>query len=97
MPVATLSETFQKPTPMLYRNLLAMDTEEILRSYPFDGAVLMGGCDKSTPALLMGAASANRPIIYVPAGPMLTGHWHGETLAVAPTCGGSGTKSAPGP
>ncbi|MGA2802914.1 MAG: L-arabinonate dehydratase [Acidimicrobiales bacterium] len=84
MPVATLSETFQKPTPMLYRNLLAMDTEEILRSYPFDGAVLMGGCDKSTPALLMGAASADRPIIYLPAGPMLTGHWHGETL-------GSGT------
>ena len=84
MPVATLSETFQKPTPMLYRNLLAMDTEEILRSYPFDGAVLMGGCDKSTPALLMGAASADRPIVYVPAGPMLTGHWHGETL-------GSGT------
>jgi dihydroxy-acid dehydratase len=84
MPVATLSETFQKPTPMLYRNLLAMDTEEILRAYPFDGAVLMGGCDKSTPALLMGAASADRPIIYVPAGPMLTGHWRGETL-------GSGT------
>jgi dihydroxy-acid dehydratase len=84
MPVATLSETFQKPTPMLYRNLLAMDTEEILRSYPFDGAVLMGGCDKSTPALLMGAASADRPVIYVPAGPMLTGHWRGEDL-------GSGT------
>jgi dihydroxy-acid dehydratase len=84
MPVATMSETFQKPTPMLYRNLLAMDTEELLRSYPFDGAVLMGGCDKSTPALLMGAASVDRPIIYVPAGPMLTGHWRGETL-------GSGT------
>jgi dihydroxy-acid dehydratase len=84
MPVATLSETFQKPTPMLYRNLLAMDTEEILRSYPFDGAVLMGGCDKSTPALLMGAASADLPVIYLPAGPMLTGHWHGESL-------GSGT------
>ena len=62
MPVATLSETFQKPTPMLYRNLLAMETEEILRSYPFDGAVLMGGCDKTTPALLMGAASADRPV-----------------------------------
>ena len=84
MPVATLSETFQKPTPMLYRNLLAMDTEEILRSYPLDGAVLMGGCDKTTPALLMGAASADRPVIYVPAGPMLTGHWRGELL-------GSGT------
>ena len=84
IPVATLSETFQKPTPMLYRNLLAMDTEEVLRSYPLDGAVLMGGCDKTTPALLMGAASADRPVIYVPAGPMLTGHWHGESL-------GSGT------
>ena len=84
LPVATLSETFQKPTPMLYRNLLAMDTEELLRSYPLDGAVLMGGCDKSTPALLMGAASVDRPVIFVPAGPMLTGHWHGETL-------GSGT------
>ena len=69
MPVATLSETFQKPTPMLYRNLLAMETEELLRSYPVDGAVLMGGCDKTTPALLMGAASANIPAIYVTAGP----------------------------
>src|SRR6202044_2461914 len=59
MPVASLSETFQKPTPMMYRNLLAMETEELLRSYPADGAVLMGGCDKTTPALLMGAASGN--------------------------------------
>ncbi|MGA5101608.1 L-arabinonate dehydratase [Streptomyces lavendulocolor] len=83
-PVATLSETFQKPTPMLYRNLLAMETEELLRSYPVDGAVLMGGCDKSTPALLMGAASADLPAVFVPAGPMLPGHWRGEVL-------GSGT------
>lgn len=83
-PVATLSETFQKPTPMMYRNLLAMETEEILRSYPVDGAVLLGGCDKTTPALLMGAASADLPAIFVPAGPMLRGHWRGETL-------GSGT------
>ncbi|MET9443296.1 L-arabinonate dehydratase [Streptomyces sp. NPDC006610] len=83
-PVATLSETFQKPTPMLYRNLLALETEELLRSYPVDGAVLMGGCDKSTPALLMGAASADLPTVFVPAGPMLPGHWRGETL-------GSGT------
>ncbi|WP_435853361.1 L-arabinonate dehydratase [Streptomyces olivaceus] len=83
-PVATLSETFQKPTPMLYRNLLAMETEELLRSYPVDGAVLMGGCDKSTPALLMGAASVDLPAVFVPAGPMLPGHWRGETL-------GSGT------
>ncbi|MFZ4131347.1 L-arabinonate dehydratase [Streptomyces cellulosae] len=83
-PVSTLSETFQKPTPMLYRNLLALETEELLRSYPVDGAVLMGGCDKSTPALLMGAASAGLPAVFVPAGPMLPGHWRGETL-------GSGT------
>lgn len=83
-PVATLSETYQKPTPMLYRNLLAMETEEILRSYPVDGAVLMGGCDKTTPALLMGAASAGLPAIFVPAGPMLRGHWRDQTL-------GSGT------
>ncbi|HUN32240.1 MAG TPA: dihydroxy-acid dehydratase, partial [Trebonia sp.] len=60
-PVATLSETFCKPTPMLYRNLLSMEAEEILRSYPVDGAVLMGACDKTIPALLMGAASANLP------------------------------------
>ena len=83
-PVATLSETFQKPTPMLYRNLLSMEAEELLRSYPVDGAVLMGGCDKTTPALLMGAASANLPAIYLPAGPMLRGHYRGTTL-------GSGT------
>ncbi|MFE6614713.1 L-arabinonate dehydratase [Amycolatopsis sp. NPDC057786] len=83
-PVATLSETFQKPTPMLYRNLLSLETEEILRSYPVDGAVLMGGCDKTTPALLMGATSAGLPAIFVPAGPMLRGHWRNEVL-------GSGT------
>jgi dihydroxy-acid dehydratase len=83
-PVATLSETFQKPTPMLYRNLLAMETEELLRSYPVDGAVLMGGCDKTTPALLMGAASAGIPAIFVPAGPMLRGNFRGAPL-------GSGT------
>src|SRR6516162_7204716 len=81
---ATLSETFCKPTPMLYRNLLAMEAEETLRSYPADGAVLMGGCDKTTPALLMGAASAGLPAIYVPAGPMLRGNFRGAPL-------GSGT------
>ena len=73
-------ETFQKPTAMLYRNLLAMETEELLRSYPVDGAVLMGGCDKTTPALLMGAASMDLPAIFVPAGPMLRGNWRGEVL-----------------
>jgi dihydroxy-acid dehydratase len=80
LPAMSLSEPFQKPTTMLYRNLLAMETEELLRSYPIDGAVLMGGCDKTTPGLLMGAASMNLPSIFVPAGPMLRGHWGGTTL-----------------
>ena len=80
MPAFTLGETFQKPTTMMYRNLLAMDTEELLRSYPADGCVLLGGCDKTTPALLMGAISMNIPAIYVPAGPMLRGNWHGQIL-----------------
>jgi dihydroxy-acid dehydratase len=80
LPAMSLSEPFQKPTTMLYRNLLAMETEELLRSYPIDGAVLMGGCDKTTPGLLMGAASMNLPAIFVPAGPMLRGHWGGTTL-----------------
>jgi dihydroxy-acid dehydratase len=80
MPALTLGETFQKPTTMMYRNLLAMEAEELLRSYPADGCVLMGGCDKTTPALLMGAISMNLPTIYVPAGPMLRGNWHGEIL-----------------
>jgi len=80
IPAFTLGETFQKPTTMMYRNLLAMETEELLRSYPVDGCVLLGGCDKTTPALLMGAISMNLPAIYVPAGPMLRGNWHGEVL-----------------
>jgi dihydroxy-acid dehydratase len=81
---STLSETYCKPTPMMYRNLLAMEAEETLRSYPADGAVLMGGCDKTTPALLMAAASAGLPAIYVPAGPMLRGTYRGQAV-------GSGT------
>jgi len=80
MPAITLGETFQKPSTMMYRNLLAMETEELLRSYPADGCVLLGGCDKTTPALLMGAISMNIPAIYVPAGPMLRGNWHGKIL-----------------
>jgi len=80
MPALTLGETFQKPSTMMYRNLLAMETEEQLRSYPADGCVLLGGCDKTTPALLMGAISMNLPAIYVPAGPMLRGNWRGEIL-----------------
>lgn len=80
IPVLTLGETFMKPSTMLYRNLLAMDAEEALRSYPVDGAVLLGGCDKTVPALLMGATSANLPAIFVPAGPMLRGNWRGQPL-----------------
>jgi len=80
MPALALAEVFQKPTTMLYRNLLAMETEELLRSYPADGCVLMGGCDKTTPALLMGALSMNLPTIFMPAGPMLRGDWRGLAL-----------------
>jgi dihydroxy-acid dehydratase len=80
MPAMSLSEPFQKPTTMLYRNLLAMETEELLRSYPADGAVLMGGCDKTTPGLLMGATSMDLPALFLPAGPMLRGNWGGVTL-----------------
>ncbi|CAN5634399.1 hypothetical protein BH09PSE5_BH09PSE5_42170 [soil metagenome] len=65
---------------MLYRNLLSMETEELLRSYPIDGCVLMGGCDKTTPALLLGAISMDLPAGFLPAGPMLEGNWRGETL-----------------
>ena len=86
MPAISLAEPFQKPSTMLYRNMLAMETEELLRGYPVDGAVLLGGCDKTTPALIMGATSMGLPFIYVPAGPMLRGNWHGEHL-------GSGTDS----
>jgi len=84
IPALSIAETYMKPSPMMYRNLLAMETEELLRSQPVDGAVLMGGCDKTTPALLMGAISVNLPTIYLPAGPMLRGNWEGQAL-------GSGT------
>ena len=84
LPALSLSENFVKPTTMLYRNLLAMETEELLRSHPVDGAVLMGGCDKTTPGLVMGAISMGLPFIYLPAGPMLRGNYAGQFL-------GSGT------
>lgn len=80
LPAMSLSEPIVKPTTMLYRNFLAMETEELLRSHPIDGAVLMGGCDKTTPGLLMGAFSAGLPCIYLPAGPMLRGNWKGKVL-----------------
>ncbi|MPY76335.1 MAG: dihydroxy-acid dehydratase [Alphaproteobacteria bacterium] len=86
LPAMSLSEPFVKPSTMLYRNMLAMESEELLRSHPMDGAVLMGGCDKTTPALLMAAASMNIPAVFLPAGPMLRGNWHGNTL-------GSGTDT----
>jgi dihydroxy-acid dehydratase len=80
IPAMSLSEPFMKPSTMLYRNLLAMEVEELLRSYPFDGAVLLGGCDKTTPALIMGALSVGLPFIYLPAGPMLRASFRGGTL-----------------
>jgi len=80
MPVLSLGETFMKPTTMLYRNLLALEAEEVLRANPVDGAVLLGGCDKTVPALLMGAITMNLPAIFVPAGPMLRGNWRGQVL-----------------
>jgi len=80
LPAISLSESTVKPTTMLYRNFLAMETEELIRSQPVDGVVLMGGCDKTTPGLILGATSAGVPAIFVPAGPMLRGNWHGKTL-----------------
>ncbi|MDP5366973.1 MAG: L-arabinonate dehydratase [Paracoccaceae bacterium] len=80
MPVLSVDEQFTKPTSMIYRNMLAMETEEVIRSHPFDGVVLMGGCDKTTPALIMGALSAGVPFIYMPAGPMLRGNYAGRVL-----------------
>ncbi|KQW57306.1 L-arabinonate dehydratase [Variovorax sp. Root411] len=80
LPAISLSESMVKPTTMLYRNFLAMETEELLRSHPVDGAVLMGGCDKTTPGLTMGAISMDIPFIYLPAGPMLRGNWKGKVL-----------------
>lgn len=86
LPAISLSEPIVKPTTMLYRNFLAMETEELLRSHPVDGAVLMGGCDKTIPGLVMGALSMGLPFVVLPAGPMLRGHWRGQVL-------GSGSDS----
>lgn len=84
LPAMSLGEQLLKPSAMLYRNLLAMQTEEMLRAHPIDAAVLIGGCDKTTPGVLMGAISANLPCIYFPAGAMMRGHYRDHTL-------GSGT------
>ncbi len=80
LPAHPVTEQYQKPTSMLYRNLLAMETEELARSHPCDGLVLMGGCDKTPPGLVMGALSAGLPCIFLPAGPMLRGNWRGKAL-----------------
>lgn len=80
LPAHSLSEQFLKPTSMLYRNMAAMDVEEQLRAHPVDGAVLMGGCDKSTPALVMAAISWGFPFLFLPAGPMLRGNYAGGVL-----------------
>jgi len=80
IPVMSVGEMLTKPTAMFHRNFLAMETEEVLRANPIDGAVLLGGCDKSTPGLLMGAFSMDIPVIYMPCGPMMKGNWRGETL-----------------
>ena len=86
LPAISLAEPIVKPTTMLYRNFLAMEAEELLRSHPIDACVLMGGCDKTTPGLLMGAISMDIPAIFFPAGPMLNGNWKGQRL-------GSGSDS----
>jgi len=85
-PVMSLGESLMKPTTMLYRNLMAMDVEESIRSYPLDGVVLLTGCDKTNPASIMGAASANVPAIIVTGGPMLNGHWRGRELGSCSDC-----------
>jgi dihydroxy-acid dehydratase len=85
-PVMSLGESLMKPTTMLYRNLMAMDVEESIRSYPLDGVVLLTGCDKTNPASIMGMASANVPAIVVTGGPMLNGHWRGKELGSCSDC-----------
>lgn len=80
LPAMSLFENLLKPSALLFRNLLAMEVEELIRAYPIDGVVLMGGCDKSTPGLLLGATSIDLPAIFIPAGPMLRGHWGDKTL-----------------
>ena len=82
LPAISLAEMYVKPTTMLYRNMLSMEVEELIRSHPIDGVVLMGGCDKTTPALIMGAISLDLPMIFLPAGPMLRGNYKGKFLGI---------------
>ncbi len=92
----SLGEMLMKPTTMLYRNLLAMETEEVLRCHPIDAAVLLGGCDKTVPALIMGAISSNIPSIFFPAGPMLKAVGKIRLSGVVPMHGSTGLKSVLG-
>ena len=85
-PTISLGEVFLNPTSLMFRNLMAMDTEEMIRAQPMDAVVLVGGCDKTVPAQLMGAVSANRPAIGLVAGPMMTSRWHGERLGACTDC-----------
>src|SRR5712664_4742862 len=85
-PTISLGEVFLTPTSLMFRNLMAMDTEEMIRAQPMDAVVLVGGCDKTVPAQLMGAISANRPAIGLVAGPMMTSRWHGERLGACTDC-----------
>src|SRR5258708_7788417 len=85
-PTISLGEVFLTPTSLMFRNLMAMDTEEMIRAQPMDAVVLVGGCDKTVPAQLMGAVSANRPAIQLVAGPMLTSRWQGERLGACTDC-----------
>ena len=85
-PTISLGEVFLSPTSLMFRNLMAMDTEEMIRAQPMDAVVLVGGCDKTVPAQLMGAVSANRPAIGLVAGPMMTSRWRGERLGACTDC-----------
>src|SRR5262249_28430049 len=85
-PTVSLGEVFLSPTSLMFRNLMAIDTEEMIRAQPMDAVVLVGGCDKTVPAQLMGAISANRPAISLVAGPMMTSRWHGERLGACTDC-----------
>src|SRR5437899_5342199 len=85
-PTISLGETFLNPTSMMFRNLMAIDVEEMIRAQPMDAVVLLGGCDKTVPAQLMGAASADVPAIQLLAGPMQTGEWHGERIGACTDC-----------
>ena len=97
-PTISLGEVFLNPTSMMYRNLMAMDTEEMIGAQPMDAVVLIGGCDKTVPAQLMGAASAGLPAIQLVTGPMSTGrHTRPAARAPAPTAAASGPSTAPAP